>query len=165
VEDPSEFQRVLQNIIEQHGASAGQSHELILFPDALDRVARICRALRVPTGCALLIGNPQSGRRSLARLASFLSDMTAIEPHSEQSRHHQPSLLHWRGKVKDALKLAGGQSSSAALLFGDADLGDDALCADIYSLLSTGAIPQMWASEERATVMEIVQEVERAEAK
>ncbi|CAE8615445.1 unnamed protein product, partial [Polarella glacialis] len=91
--------------------------------------------------------------------------MTAIEPHSEQSRHHQPSLLHWRGKVKDALKLAGGQSSSAALLFGDADLGDDALCADIYSLLSTGAIPQMWASEERATVMEIVQEVERAEAK
>ncbi|BES91051.1 Dynein heavy chain, N-terminal region 2 [Nesidiocoris tenuis] len=48
-----------------------ESMELILFEDALEHVTRIHRVLRHPRGHVLLLGAPNSGKRSLTKLASF----------------------------------------------------------------------------------------------
>ena len=63
----------IEEYLEDYNSTSKTQMKLILFLDACDHVARICRVLRQPLGNALLLGVGGSGRQSLARLATFIS--------------------------------------------------------------------------------------------
>lgn len=48
--------------------------KLIMFLDACEHIARIARIIRQPNGNALLLGVGGSGRQSLSRMATFLTN-------------------------------------------------------------------------------------------
>lgn len=48
--------------------------KLIMFLDACEHIARIARIIRQPMGNALLFGVGGSGRQSLSKMATFLSN-------------------------------------------------------------------------------------------
>lgn len=52
---------------------------LVMFLDAVEHVARICRVIRLPLGNALLLGVGGSGRQSLARLAAFVQEFELFQ--------------------------------------------------------------------------------------
>lgn len=52
---------------------------IVLFDDALQHLIRLHRIIRMPRGCALLIGYGGSGRRSLTRLATFMAGYKIFE--------------------------------------------------------------------------------------
>ena len=64
----------IEEYLEDHNSTSKSPMRLILFLDACDHVARICRILRQPLGNALLLGVGGSGRQSLARLATYMSN-------------------------------------------------------------------------------------------
>ena len=66
--------RKIEEYLEDYNSTSKSPMKLILFLDACDHVARICRVLRQPLGNALLLGVGGSGRQSLARLATYISN-------------------------------------------------------------------------------------------
>jgi dynein heavy chain len=64
----------IEEYLEDYNSTSKSPMRLILFLDACDHIARICRILRQPLGNALLLGVGGSGRQSLARLATYMSN-------------------------------------------------------------------------------------------
>jgi dynein heavy chain len=64
----------IEEYLDDYNSSSKTPMKLILFLDACDHVARIARVLRQPLGNALLLGVGGSGRQSLARLATYISN-------------------------------------------------------------------------------------------
>jgi dynein heavy chain len=53
--------------------------KLVMFLDAIEHAARICRVIRLPLGNALLLGVGGSGRQSLTKLATFMEDFELFQ--------------------------------------------------------------------------------------
>ena len=67
---------------------------MVMFPTARAHVCRVARVLRQTRGHALLIGVGGIGRRSVARLAAFVSDKEVKEVHPGND---------WKADLKSAL--------------------------------------------------------------
>ena len=63
----------IEEYLDDYNGQSKIPMKLIMFLDACDHVARICRILRQHQGNALLLGVGGSGRQSLSKLATFMS--------------------------------------------------------------------------------------------
>ncbi|KAL5971244.1 Dynein heavy chain 7 axonemal [Taenia solium] len=144
-------------IVEQCLADYNATHKtkmnLVIFRYVLEHLARICRVLRVPSGNALLIGVGGSGRQSLSRLASAMAGYATFQP--EVTKDY--GLQEWREDVKSCLKNAGGRGMKTVFLMTDMQIKNEIFLEDVDNLLNSGEVPNIFTSEERAEVTELVQ--------
>jgi dynein heavy chain len=79
VEDMSKMKTGIENFLDDYNNMSRVQMPLVMFLDACEHVARICRILRQPNGNALLLGVGGSGRQSLSRLSSFISEYDTFQ--------------------------------------------------------------------------------------
>jgi dynein heavy chain, axonemal len=72
--DLKDMIRKIESYLEDFNSGTKTPMKLIMFLDACDHVSRICRILRQPQGNALLLGVGGSGRQSLSKLATYISN-------------------------------------------------------------------------------------------
>jgi len=74
IQDLKDLVKKIEGYLDDFNSGQKNPMKLIMFLDACDHVNRICRILRQPQGNGLLLGVGGSGRQSLAKLASFMSN-------------------------------------------------------------------------------------------
>jgi len=125
---------------------------LVLFSYAIEHASRIARILLQPGGNALLVGVGGTGKRTLARLASFVVGMTVVE--LQMSRAYKEE--DWRADLKKILKIAGGQGKPTVFLFADSHVKKESYLEDVNSILNSGDVPNLWDPEDIPEIIDSV---------
>lgn len=89
----------IMEYLEDHNSGSKNPMKLVMFLDACDHVSRICRILRQPQGNALLLGVGGSGRQSLCKMATFMSNYKLYQIEVVKGY----SMRDWRDNLKFCL--------------------------------------------------------------
>ena len=63
------------------------------------------------------------------------------------------------------MKQSGGKNEPTVFLFTDSEIKDEAFVEDINNLLNTYEVPNLFSTEEKAEIMELVRPVAKSEGK
>ena len=118
--------------------------DLVFFRDAVSHVARLTRILMQPRGNALLVGVGGSGRKSLARLASFMSG-SAIQSIEVTSSY---GMIEWREDIKSLLMTAGLGKRPLCFMLDDTQVVQESFLEDVNSILTSGEVLNIYESED-----------------
>tara|TARA_B100000795_G_C22806619_1_gene445355 strand:- start:150 stop:14669 length:14520 start_codon:yes stop_codon:yes gene_type:complete len=127
---------------------------LVLFDDALRHLMRISRIIQMPRGSALLVGVGGSGKRSLTRLATFMSGHREFQIRMTKSYN----LSNFGDDLKECFFHAGGAQNQIVLVLADTQIKYETFLEYLNSLLLTGDVPGLFSKEELALAMAEVQD-------
>eukprot|EP00762_Andalucia_godoyi_P002900 ANDGO_04168.mRNA.1 Dynein beta chain len=122
---------------------------LVLFEDAMSHVCRISRIIENPAGHALLVGVGGSGKQSLSRLAAFISGYTVTQITISRSY----GINELKEDLKNMYMKVGLKSESTVFLFTDSQIVDERFLVFLNDLLSSGNIPDLFATDEIDTIV------------
>ena len=161
VADPPALQTTMTQYLDDYNAISSKPMKLVLFLFAVEHVCRITRVLQMPRGNALLAGVGGSGRQSVTRLAAHVCDMEGFQ--IEVSKSY--SLADWREDLKKVLVMAGQDGKPTVFLFADTQVKEESYVEDVNGLLNAGEVPNLFPSDEKATICDAVRDKARDEGK
>ena len=100
-----------------------------------------------------------SGRQSACKLATFMADYELFQ--IEISKNY--TTVEWRDDLKRLLLKAGAEGKNTVFLFSDNQIKDESFVEDINMILNTGDVPNLYPSDEKAEIIEKMQQVARVE--
>lgn len=136
--------------LEDYAMEPGHSAmDLVLFRDAMHHVCRIHRILMQPRGNALLVGMGGSGRKSLARLATYIADMKCFTIEITKNYRH----ADFREDLKELYRKAGVENKSTVFLFDETDIKYETFLEDVNNILTSGEVPNLFPKDELSAVV------------
>lgn len=134
---------------------------LVMFKFAIEHVSRVSRVLNQPNGNVLLVGIGGSGRHSSVKLAASIAEQNTFE--IEITRTY--SINEWREDLKKLLLKAGCDGKPIVFLFGDTQIADEMFIEDVNTVLNTADVPNLYAPDEKAEILERMQTAARESGK
>jgi len=159
--DPRALREAMEFYLDEFNRCSKAPMALVMFRFAIEHVSRICRVLKQDNGHALLVGVGGSGRRSATKLAAFINDYDVVQ--IELTKNYGPA--DWRDSLKRVMLRAGLEGKRLVFLLADSQIKDEAMVEDVNMLLNTGDVPDVFAADERADIIEKAQGVARVEGK
>ncbi|XP_054472107.1 dynein axonemal heavy chain 1 [Anoplopoma fimbria] len=155
IEDKEKLMKVMDEYMEDFNQTSTTKMKLVLFMDAIEHVCRISRILRQPLGNALLLGVGGSGRQSLTKLASYISEYECFQ--IELSKNY--GQTEWRDDIKSIMLKAGLQNQQITFLFVDTQIKTESFLEDINNILNSGDVPNLYASDEQERILSAMKPV------
>ncbi|XP_078019489.1 dynein axonemal heavy chain 1 [Epinephelus lanceolatus] len=149
IEDNEKLVKIMEEYMEDYNQSSTTKMKLVLFMNAIEHVCRISRILRQPLGNALLLGVGGSGRQSLTKLASHMSEYECFQ--IELSKSY--GQTEWREDIKSIMLKAGLQNQQITFLFVDTQIKSESFLEDINSILNSGDVPNLYATDEQERIL------------
>ena len=126
--------------------------DLVLFEQAVQHICRISRILSQPRGNCLLIGVGGSGKQSLARLASFLCDLSVYQITVSSTY----GTAQFKEDLGQLYMKVGVKGRSHSFILTDSQVVDDGILVMINDVLSSGNVNDMLSKEDKDTCINAV---------
>uniref|UniRef100_A0A8C4HI64 Dynein, axonemal, heavy chain 1 n=1 Tax=Dicentrarchus labrax TaxID=13489 RepID=A0A8C4HI64_DICLA len=149
IQDKEKLMKVMEEYMEDYNQVNTTKMKLVLFMDAIEHVCRISRILRQPLGNALLLGVGGSGRQSLTKLASYMSEYECFQ--IELAKNY--GQTEWREDIKSIMLKAGLQNLQITFLFVDTQIKSESFLEDINNILNSGDVPNLYATDEQERIL------------
>ncbi|CAG9840890.1 unnamed protein product, partial [Diabrotica balteata] len=144
IKDFEKLSFALNYYLEDYNLQSTKPMKLVLFLDAMIHISRISRIIRQPLGNALLLGMGGSGRQSLTRLATFMSEFSCFQ--IELTKAYGQN--EWRDNVKHLMLTAGLQRRETVFLFSDTQIKSESFLEDLNNILNSGDVPNIYQPDE-----------------
>jgi len=132
--------QVLEEMLEDYN-NENSPMNLILFSDACEHIARICRIIGFPKGNALLMGVGGSGRQSCCKLANYVMAFKLFQ--IEITKDYKIDK-NWKDDVKNCLLQSGAKRNPTTFLIVDTQIISEKQLEDINNILNTGDVPNIY---------------------
>ena len=143
VESLGAMKTVMEGFLDDYNNMFAVPMPLVMFADACEHVARVCRVLRQPSGNALLLGVGGSGRQSLSRLASFMSEYEIFQIDVVKGY----GMTEFKDDLKTCLMKCGSEQKQTTFLFADTQIVNEQMVEAINNVLNSGDVPNLYKNE------------------
>lgn len=161
IQDLKELTKIMEHYLDECNANSKSPMSLVMFKFAIEHISRVSRVLLQDNGHVLLIGIGGSGRQSVTKLACHMAEYDLFQ--IEITRNY--TKVEWKDDLKKLLRNAGCNAKPHVFLFSDNQIKDESFMEDISMILNTGDVPNLYAADEKAEIIEKMQNVARYEGK
>jgi len=147
----------LARVIEEFNKTKTMGREkmnVLLFDYFLQHLARVSRIIAKPNGNGLLIGLGGNGRKTIAKIATFINE---CQPYRIELRKNY-GTMEWLDDLRNLYKSLGIDNKKIVFSFSDRDIKKEQFIEDINNILNVGELTSLFAQDD---VEEIHYEIEK----
>ena len=148
VESYSALQATLEGALAEYNETNAVM-DLVLFEDALKHVCRIARIVSNTSGHALLVGVGGSGKQSLSKLAASVCGLSAVSIVISGSY----GVTNLKEDLQVMYRRAGLKDEGIMFLLTDSQIVKEEFLVFVSDLLSSGDIPDLFATEDKDDII------------
>lgn len=121
---------------------------VLFFDYLLEHTARVSRILAKPFGNGLLVGLGGNGRKTIAKISTFINE---CQPYSIEL-HRNYGKLEWLDDLRNLYKSLGIDNKKIVFSFSDKEIKEEKFIEDINNILNVGELTSLFANEDEEEI-------------
>lgn len=157
IDNWTKLEKIMNYYLNEYNRMSDTPINLMLFKYSIEHIARISRALQMPQGNVILVGEGGSGRKSSIQIAACMAGAELFKLEVSE----QLSLSEWRDDIKNVLMTTGISGKCTIMLYCDSHNSDQQYLDDIVAIMNAYELPNLFQSDEKAKIIDAMQNAAR----